>query len=150
LVRQAIIRTRPKLVALDSDLASLHAVADAAEPWFDVLETRDARKALAWLQQHAAVRVIVTEHVMDTAAGVSILETVRTLRPDVRRVMLTGHADLSGIIHGLHTGAIDRLVHKPFTRDELLSAVRLDAAPVHPLPVPAAPPAAARSHRASA
>jgi DNA-binding NtrC family response regulator len=149
-IRNATIRTRPKLIALDSDLASLHAVADTLEPWFDVLETRDARKALAWLQQHAAVRVIVAEHVMDTAAGVSILETVRTLRPDVRRVMLTGHADLSGIIHGLHTGAIDRLVHKPFTRDELLSAVRLDAARVHAMPAPAPAIAAVASQRASA
>ena len=73
---------------------------------------------------------------------------IDTLRPDVRRVMMTGHPDLSGIIQGLHSGAIDRLVHKPFTRDELLSAVRLDAPQAHPLPVPA--PAGTAARRASA
>ena len=89
---------RPKLVVLDNDAAVLRAVGDLLDPWFEVLETKDARRALTWVQQYAAVRVIVTERFTSSVAGLSVLEAVRTLRPDVRRVMLTDHADLSGLV----------------------------------------------------
>src|SRR3712207_7939050 len=52
-------------------------------------------KAMEWLKLHPGVAAIVSEQVMDNAAGVTILETGRTQKPSVRRVMLTGHGDLA-------------------------------------------------------
>jgi hypothetical protein len=36
---------------------------------------------------------------------------------------MTTYHDLAGIVAGLHSGAIERLVQKPFTRAELMTAL---------------------------
>jgi ActR/RegA family two-component response regulator len=45
------------------------------------------------------------------------------MRPDARRVLLTTYNDLASIVQGLHSGAIDRLVQKPFTPADLMLAI---------------------------
>jgi DNA-binding NtrC family response regulator len=114
---------KSKLIALDHDLQSLRDVAAAMTPWYDVVRLREPMKVVELLQADANVAVVVTEQVLPTGSGVSLLESARTLRPDVRRVLMTGYGDLASIIAGLHSGAIQAMVNKPFTRDELLAAV---------------------------
>jgi ActR/RegA family two-component response regulator len=118
----------PKLVALDGDLSTLREIADAVGDHFVVVPCRDVLRAIGVIETDAAVRVVVTEHVMYAASGTSLLETVRARKPHVRRVMLTSYADLAAIVHGLHSGAIQHLVRKPIIRTELLTAVGIDAA----------------------
>ena len=52
-----------------------------------------------------------------------MLETAQRHAPDARRVLLTTYHDLASIVDGLHSGAIEKLVQKPFTVGELLSAI---------------------------
>lgn len=78
---------------------------------------------LSWLEQFADVAVVATEHVLQTSSGVALLETARTMRPRARRVLMTSYHDLASIVGGLHSGAIERLVSKPFSHAELLNAV---------------------------
>jgi DNA-binding NtrC family response regulator len=94
-----------------------------AAPYFQVLTTRDPRKLLGWLENYKYVDAIVTEHVLQTSHGVALLESARTMRPEARRVLLTTYHDLPSIVAGLHTGAIQYLVQKPFTPTDLLTAI---------------------------
>ncbi|MCW3005268.1 MAG: hypothetical protein JWQ20_4566 [Conexibacter sp.] len=130
---------KPPLIALDGDDAVLRTIAQVAAPYYLVLATRDPRKLLGWLEHYADVAAVVTEHVLQTASGVSLLQSVRTMRPAARRVLLTPYHDLASIVDGLHSGAIERLVAKPFTHAELLTAI-----------LPEGAPAAQSNHRASA
>ena len=114
---------KPPLLALDGDEAVLRAVSQVAAPHFHVLVTRDPRRLLGWLENYPKVAVVVTEHVLLTSHGVSLLETARTMRPDALRVLLTTYGDLASIVAGLHSGAIDRLVQKPFAHADLLHAI---------------------------
>ena len=114
---------KPYLLVLDGDDAVLRKIAELAAPHFQVMTTRDPRKLLAWLESYHGVDAIVTEHVLQTSHGVALLETARTMRPEARRVLLTTYHDLPSIVAGLHSGAIQQLVQKPFTPTELLTAV---------------------------
>ena len=58
-----------------------------------------------------------------TASGVSLLETARSCRPSARRILMTTYHDLPSIVAGLHSGAIERLVQKPFSAAELMAAI---------------------------
>lgn len=128
------------LIALDGDDLVLRTIAQIAAPYFHVLTTRDPRKLLGWLENYKHVDAVVTEHVLQTSHGVALLESARQMRPDARRVLLTTYHDLPSIVAGLHSGAIQHLVQKPFTPTDLLAAV---------LPEGATIPGAAQ-HRASA
>jgi DNA-binding NtrC family response regulator len=112
-----------QLIALDADDAVLRTIARIASPYFETLITRDPRRFLAWLESSPDVAVVVTEHVLQTASGVTLLESARTMRPAAKRVLLTTYSDLAGIVQGLHSGAIEALVQKPFKNSELLAAI---------------------------
>jgi DNA-binding NtrC family response regulator len=115
--------TKPPLLALDGDENVLSTVSRVAAPHYHVLVTRDPRRLLGWMENYPNVAVVVTEHVLQSSHGVSLLETARSMRPDATRVLLTTFGDLASIVDGLHTGAIQRLVQKPFTPAELLHAI---------------------------
>ena len=132
--------TKHYLLALDGDDAILRTISQVAAPYFQVMTTRDPRKLLGWLENYKHVDAIVTEHVLQTSHGVALLESARQMRPEARRVLLTTYHDLPSIVAGLHSGAIQHLVQKPFNPTELLAAV---------LPEGSAVPGAAQ-HRASA
>ena len=111
------------LLALDGDETVLKSISRFAAPYYQVLSTRDPRRFLAWMENTQNVGVIVTEHVLQTASGVSLLESARSMQPAARRVLLTTYHDLASIVDGLHSGAIERLVQKPFTASEFLLGI---------------------------
>lgn len=116
---------KPKLIALDHDVSSLREIAATLTPWFDVLRFREPMKVMALVQSDdsSSIGAIVTEQVLPQASGVDLLESIRSLRPQIRRVLVSGYGDLASVIGGLHSGAIQALVHKPFSRATLLAAV---------------------------
>jgi len=132
------VDTKPFLLALDGDGAVLKTIAHLASAYYEVHATRDPVRWLGWLQGSENVAVVITEHVLRNSNGVTLLETARTTRPNARRVLMTSYHDLAGIVAGLHSGAIERLVQKPFTRAELITAILPESTP------------ASASHRASA
>jgi DNA-binding NtrC family response regulator len=122
------VTSKPPLLALDGDDAVLRTIAEVGAPHFYVLSTRDPRRLLGWLENYPKVGVVLTEHVLRTSSGVSLLETARTMRPSARRVLMTTYHDLASIVAGLHSGAIEQLVQKPFTPAELLGVLLPDGA----------------------
>ena len=132
------VDTKRFLLALDGDEAVLKTISSLAKAYYEVRATRDPMRWLGWLQGSENVAVVVTEHVLRNSNGVTLLETARTTRPDARRVLMTTYHDLAGIVAGLHSGAIERLVQKPFTRTELITALLPENVPAN------------ASHRASA
>jgi eukaryotic-like serine/threonine-protein kinase len=93
-----------------------------------VVPVRNPRRAIGMLEVDPSVQAIITEQVMRGANGVDLLDSIRTMRPGVRRVMLTSYSDLASIVGGLHSGAIQCLIQKPVTDAELLTAVCPQAA----------------------
>jgi DNA-binding NtrC family response regulator len=117
------------LLVLDGDEAVLKIIARLASTYYQVRTARDPRKVLEWLHGPEPVAAIMTEHVLRTASGVSLLETARSRRPSARRILMTTYHDLPSIVAGLHTGAIERLVQKPFSAAELMAAILPEVAP---------------------
>jgi len=113
----------PRLLVLDDDPTVLAQVGKLFASHYSVLQLSNPTRAIALLETDESVRVFLTEQVMRFGNGVELLETVRSIRPDVRRVMLTNYSDLASIVTGLHSGAVQYLVQKPATEVDLISAV---------------------------
>jgi DNA-binding NtrC family response regulator len=117
------LRSRRKLIVLETDRPALSEVLAIARSWYDVFPTSEPRQAEAWLKAHPDIAVFVTDHSAQFIEGKSLLEQVKTHLPDVRRVVLTSYSDLGTLIQGLHNGAIQKLVQKPIDRNELAAAI---------------------------
>jgi len=113
----------PHVLALDDDSDILSQIARALGGYYKVLPHSNPTRALATLEVDSEIKVFVTEQIMRFGSGLELLQTVRSCRPDVRRVMITNYSDLASIIPGVHSGTIQALAQKPATDDELCSAI---------------------------
>jgi DNA-binding NtrC family response regulator len=116
-------RQAPRLLILDDDQAVLAQVGRLFGPYYTVVQLSNPMRAMALVESDPGVSVFLTEQVMRFGNGVELLDAVRTVRPGVRRAMLTNYSDLASIVGGLHSGAIQHLVQKPANDAELLAAV---------------------------
>lgn len=75
-----------------------------------------------------AFELVITDLKMPGHSGLDLVRWVRENLPEVEVMMITGYASLEGAVEAVKSGAEEYLA-KPFTEEELLSAVRraLDA-----------------------
>jgi DNA-binding NtrC family response regulator len=111
------------IIAVDDDIRLLRMISELLAQQCEVLMTTDRRKAMGWLENNKLVTSILTGETLRGEPGLDLLKNARQLRPEVRRVLITGYADLPAIVEGLHTGVIDRLLSKPLVAAELCVVV---------------------------
>ncbi|WP_034841332.1 PP2C family protein-serine/threonine phosphatase [Endozoicomonas numazuensis] len=91
-----------------------------------VLEAENGKEALAILQEHQEVRIIISDWMMPEMDGLELLKETR--KSDLGRyiyfILLTGNTDHEAVVEGMNHGADDFLA-KPVNFDEL--AARLKA-----------------------
>lgn len=66
----------------------------------------------------------ISDYRMPEMSGVDFLIALRHLQPDCQRIILSGYADLNGLVRAVNEAGITRFIAKPWTDYELLSAVR--------------------------
>lgn len=81
-----------------------------------------ARDALA-CAAGTAFDLAVSDFRMPEMDGVAVLRKIRELQPDCARVILSGYADLNGLVAGINEARIDRFIAKPWNDFEFISAL---------------------------
>ena len=90
---------------------------------YRVTSTANPLEALRWVEAGLAPALLATDVVMPGLDGPGLWERIRTLRPDIKVLFLSGYP-ASNL--GLAAPRLDSLgfLQKPFTRNELLQSVR--------------------------
>jgi two-component system, probable response regulator PhcQ len=91
---------------------------------YTVLTAAQPVEAFAVLRT-APVDVVLSDNLMPNMSGLDFLKEVRALHPDVVRIMLTGHADVSTAMEAINEGEIYRFLTKPWEDAELKVALHL-------------------------
>ena len=121
----------PHILLLDDEPAIPHALArtlrrGTADGLWPALRTEiftDPRAALARaLEQPFALAI--SDFRMPDMNGAQFLSALRKLQPDCRRVILSAHADFDGLKDAINSARISRFMSKPWTDEELLTAVQ--------------------------
>ena len=112
------------ILLVDDSLYALKALKRTLVPEGYTIFTADsAQNALKVLGAEPIDLVITDEHMPGTS-GTDLLKTVRTLYPDVIRIMLTGLTDIEVARNAINQGEIYRFFNKPWDDFELIAAVR--------------------------
>jgi PAS domain S-box-containing protein len=91
---------------------------------YTVLDASDGPSALGISEKHpGSIELLITDVVMPHMSGLELVQRIGERRPGTRVVYMSGYTDDQIAGHGLQPGSA-LLLPKPFTPDELGSAVR--------------------------
>jgi CheY-like chemotaxis protein len=117
------------LVAEDDDQVRAVVRRVLARAGYRVIEARSGGEALALAERHGdAIDLLVTDVVMPEMGGPELGAALKSRRPKLRLLYMSGYTDDSVLRHGILEGEVTFL-QKPLTPDLLLRKVReaLDA-----------------------
>jgi len=98
---------------------------------YDVIEAAEGRSAVAACEAVGRpISLLITDVVMPGMSGPSLAAHLRTVRPDMRILYISGYTDATVLEHGIGEQPV-AFLQKPFTTSELTRKVRevLDAPP---------------------
>ncbi len=90
---------------------------------YEIFTAESAKEAVDVLENND-VDIIISDQNMPGISGNELLHTVRTLYPEVIRIMLTGCTDIEVAKQAINSGQIYRFFNKPWDDFELTVAVR--------------------------
>ncbi|MFC5300117.1 response regulator [Azospira restricta] len=73
--------------------------------------------------RHTAYDAVLSDYRMPGMDGVQFLKAFRALQPDCPRLILSGYADLNGLIGAINDAGISRFLSKPWNDYELVAAI---------------------------
>lgn len=115
---------RPMIVSVDDEQRILDALQRIFElEDIDCFLTSDPEEALEVLK-HESVKIFISDYRMPVMDGVTLLKRAYGVRPDVKRILLTGQAEVDNIVEALNEGHIYRYIAKPWDDAELILAIK--------------------------
>ena len=112
----------PCVLFVDDDAGNRQAFKAAFRYAMDILVASNTTEALA-LMERQTVHVVITDQRMPGVSGSAFLAVVKERFPDVRRMLVTGYADLEAMIEAVNSGGVSKYFAKPWVNDHLVSAV---------------------------
>ena len=82
------------------------------------------QEALALLRKEP-FHLMISDYMMPGMNGAELLKQVKALKPEVIRIMLTGHADTGAVMGAINEGAVYKFILKPWNDDDLRVTVAL-------------------------
>jgi len=112
------------LLLIDDEASILSSLKRLFQPLgYNTLTAQSGAEALALLEKET-VDLVISDMRMPQMTGAELLEQVRSRRPDVVRILLTGYSDMTATIVAINRGEIYRYISKPWDDGEVVLMVR--------------------------
>lgn len=111
-----------RILAVDDSRSTLEVLKrNLQSGGYEVYTAERVADALPILED-ADINLVITDYRMPQATGMDLIRHVRSNYPDTEIMMITGYPSITGAVSAIKDGAGEYLP-KPFTKEELLSAV---------------------------
>jgi len=112
-----------KILAVDDEKSSLHAIYRTLRKDFDIIQSMDAHSALEVLKKEK-VAVILADQRMPEMTGVELFKKALEIQPDAVRILITGYTDIEATIRSINEGQVFYYINKPWEPEDLRLIVR--------------------------
>jgi PAS domain S-box-containing protein len=113
----AVSRAGSVLLVDDEELVRISTADMLVDLGYDVTEASSGEEALRIINGEAHFDLLITDHLMPGMTGTVLVAGIRSIRPDISVLLVSGYAENEGIAADL-----PRLT-KPFRKDELASSL---------------------------
>lgn len=112
--------SRPVIALIDDEPEILNALKRLLRhrDWL-TLTCNDARTAHEELRHHH-LDLIISDYRMPGMDGVTLLNGFKQSHPDALRIVLSGQADLEGVVNAVNDSEVYRFILKPWSNEDLL------------------------------
>lgn len=114
---------RPRIIVLCVDLAAVRAINSALSPTCELIWAREAKGVTRLAGDEPPAAGVIIDNAVPQLNAIELLQAVRSVRSNIRRILVSDYCDLGLIVQGLHTGAVQNIVYKPIHAAELTAAV---------------------------
>lgn len=112
-----------KVLYVDDEVNNLQSFKATFRLQYKVLTAATAEEAIAILDEHSDIKVILCDQRMPNVTGIEFLEKVRKFYPKVVRMLITGYTDIESVIGAINRGHVYRYIKKPWVEQELHAAI---------------------------
>jgi len=120
---QSLQNKKEKILIVDDDRAIRWTLSEALRSWsFVPLEAGSVAEALAQFESELPAAVLLDIDLPD-GSGLDVLRQIKTQKPDVVAIMITGNVLIDNTISALRGGAYD-FIGKPINLEELRITIR--------------------------
>lgn len=113
---ESILRSLRRLLSLTPCRAGDKVYALKVDAFSDAAAALDKAR-------HTAYDLVLSDYRMPGMDGVRFLKALREIQPDAARLILSGYADLNGLIGAINEAGISRFLSKPWNDYELVAAI---------------------------
>ncbi|MBL8003429.1 MAG: response regulator [Flavobacteriales bacterium] len=113
---------QPVVLYVDDDASNRQAFQAAFRRQFVVRTATGLEEAWAWLGR-GGIDVLITDQRMPGISGSELLALVRERYPQVKRMLMTGYADVQAVIDAVNRGGVSHYLSKPWDPAEVMQAV---------------------------
>ncbi|MCA9677839.1 MAG: diguanylate cyclase [Myxococcales bacterium] len=110
---------RGVILCVDDEPMNLELLERSLRRRFDVVSAASPDHALDVLRSRGDVAVVLSDFRMPGMNGAELLAAAARLRPETRRVLLTGYADAENLIASINAGQVHYVLRKPWKHQEL-------------------------------
>ncbi len=94
-----------------------------SEITLDIVVVESAQEAITACLSRS-FDLVISDMKMPGMDGIELLQHFAHDYPGMRRIILTGHADLEHTLDAINAGRVNRYLTKPWSNDDLVNAVR--------------------------
>lgn len=87
------------------------------------VETFNSPQAALERAAHTAFDLVLVDYRMPEMDGIEMLKRLRDIQPDAARLILSGYADLNGLVRAINEVEIYRFMAKPWNDYELVATI---------------------------
>ena len=114
---------RERILLVDDEPQVLVALEDLLSDEYAILKSESGERALDVMSRDHDIALLITDHRMPRMNGDELLARLGDTS-DATRILITGYAELSGVIRAVNTGKIFAYLTKPWNDEELRLHVR--------------------------
>ena len=112
-----------RVLFVDDDPALLRAICRSLDETYDIETAPSGTDALRLMDEQAPFACVVSDMKMPQMDGVELVTRIKQRWQDMACIILTGNQDDATISRASEIARVDRLLHKPCPRNELIEAI---------------------------
>ena len=110
-----------RILVVDDESRMVNAVRRvfAASNFIRVEVSTSPEEALQFVEKCADLRLVISDYLMPVMDGLQFLAEVSRMRPEIVRIILTGHADLETTLRAINEVGVYKFILKPWNNHDL-------------------------------